>query len=92
MQVQWCSSYMTVETLRSGDRECSVQDNRHEMVRDGAQADTRDLMAKNNSPVISWRNRDVQLDKKVLWLTQRVNMIKHVNHAIYSKNKGNVDL
>lgn len=44
---------MIVETLRNGDKGCSVQDYRHGMVKDGAQTDTRDAMARNKSLVIN---------------------------------------
>lgn len=65
---------MTVETLRDGAEDAVC---RTTGMRDGAQADTKDLMAKSNFSVISWINEGVELEKKrytvnikneVMWL------------------------
>ena len=39
--------------LRSGGTGCCTEERRHEVVRDGAQAGTGDLMAINNSEMVS---------------------------------------
>lgn len=54
---------MIAESLRGGYIGCGVEEHRSGTIRDEAQAGTGDPTAINNSPMVSYRNADLELSK-----------------------------
>lgn len=54
---------MTSKSLRGGDAGCSVEEHRRGTKRHGVQAGTGDPTLINNSPTVSYRNADLELNK-----------------------------
>ena len=61
--VEKCRPGTTAESLRGGVAGCSVEEHRSAKIRGGVQAGTGDPTVINNSPMVSYRNADLELSK-----------------------------